>query len=356
MKTHPDIKSEMPKTSHAVVSILSVFLIAVTGCRKNSNTTPATTQPNAQHPIAANPTTIPIKTITKASERTPGSSYIQSFVFASSNIEIEMIWVPAGSFIHQTTSDGSTRTQEIRVRGFWMSKNELPWQLVCDWCARIHEKTIRNQIDPRLAPIPPYINPGYQKASDKNAAATLTQYCAQQLCVWISEESGKLYRLPTEAEWEYAARAGSKTDKPEGIDLKKIARFGQDRYDFADDIGLHQPNPSGLRDMLGNMAEWTLDGWSDHPWGNDAVVNDPWTRRSETHPLGVVRGGDWTSPAADMRFTMRKPEDDMTDKRAQLSDWWDDSDDGMRAGLRIVSPASDDPDDRATYIEPGKYK
>ena len=122
---------------------------------------------------------------------------------------------------------------------------------------------------------------------------------ANAYVTWLKEKTGKPYRLPTEAEWEYAARAG--TDTPywwgEAFDRSRVA-LGK-----TGTVSGREPNPFGLNDMLGNVSEWVSDcyrnTYTDAPTDGSAVTQGDCGRR-------VVRGGNWKSKAVDIRAANRK--------------------------------------------------
>ena len=145
---------------------------------------------------------------------------------------------------------------------------------------------------------------------------------AQRYTVWLSEKTRLRYRLPSEAEWEYAARAGSETKYHfgdnaarlsswgNGLDLSGWREFGRrgesvlacdDKHAFAAPVGVFPANSFGLYDMHGNVSEWVEDCWSERY--SDADGAAPWLRgRCD---FRVSRGGSWTNDARDLRSANR---------------------------------------------------
>nr|WP_220810550.1 formylglycine-generating enzyme family protein [Noviherbaspirillum aridicola] len=153
-------------------------------------------------------------------------------------------------------------------------------------------------------------NPGFSQ-SDEHPVVNVTWNDAAALCKWLSETEGKTYRLPTEAEWEYAARAGTTTryhsgddphsllkvanvfDAASGRHWKKWAPYalaGDDGYAFTAPAGSFEPNAFGLYDMHGNAWEWTAD-WHDDTYYAHSPVDDP--QGPESGTVRVRRGGSW---------------------------------------------------------------
>ncbi len=113
------------------------------------------------------------------------------------------------------------------------------------------------------------------------------------------------YRLPTEAEWEYAARAGDEAPHPPGSpprELARIACFADNSGDRARPVGLGRPNAWGFHDLLGNVAEWCHDFHADDAYAHSEKV-DP--TGPPTGELKVLRGGSWRSTADECRVTAR---------------------------------------------------
>ena len=133
-----------------------------------------------------------------------------------------------------------------------------------------------------------------------------------EYCRWLSAKTGKIYRLPTEAEWEYACRAGTKTAYSWGDDPAKIDEYAWyvDNAEKPQKVGKKKPNPWGLYDMHGNVAEWCLDHYvadaykqfSDRQADRSGPVILP---DAKEYPY-VARGGSWDDDADKLRSAARR--------------------------------------------------
>ena len=128
----------------------------------------------------------------------------------------------------------------------------------------------------------------------------------QSFIDWLNEKTGGNYRLPTEAEWEYAARAGTATKYSWGNDIGSNRANCDDNcgdsWDFTAPIGSFPANPWGLHDMHGNVWEWVQDCWNDD---YDGAPTDSSAWKSGDCELRVVRGGSWDSRPIDLRSSYR---------------------------------------------------
>jgi len=143
-------------------------------------------------------------------------------------------------------------------------------------------------------------NRGPQPGDDRPVASVSWKE-AQEFCLELSRKEGKTYRLPTEAEWEHACRAGGASLPAAGPDLAAVAWYSENSEGTTHPVGLKAPNAWGLHDMLGNVAEWTMDSYGPYP--RQGEIKDP------TGPaIGVtrvVRGGAWRSFPPALRCAAR---------------------------------------------------
>lgn len=165
-------------------------------------------------------------------------------------------------------------------------------------------------------------NPGFPQGAD-HPVVNVTWNDAAALCAWLSETEGVTYRLPTEAEWEYAARAGTRTRYSSGDDPQMLLKFanvfdrdaaahwpewkrlaleGRDGFAFTAPVGSFAPNAFGLHDMHGNAWEWTAD-WHADRYYEESPVDDP--PGPATGSVKVRRGGSWHTWALYARSSYR---------------------------------------------------
>ena len=223
-------------------------------------------------------------------------------VFSGTDKLITMVPVVGGLFNMGSPKDEIGRRKDegpvhaVLLGDFWISTMEIPWDLYELFVYRNADTSAENRrevtldIDGVSGATMPYVNynkPGYP-------AINITQYAASQFCKWLTAKMGHYYRLPTEAEWEYACRADSKDNFSFGPARKSIASYAW--YKGNSDGKLHKggmkvPNALGLYDMHGNVAEWVIDRYDRNGYPHHAdMVTDPFQLGEELYPR-VVRGG-----------------------------------------------------------------
>jgi formylglycine-generating enzyme required for sulfatase activity len=192
-------------------------------------------------------------------------------------------------------------------------------------------------------PSPPYID--FTRGMGKQGgfpANSMSQYAALTFCKWLYQKTGVFYRLPTEAEWEFACRAGSTTAYPFGKKsklLKDYAWFDKNSGNKYHKVGELKPNAWGLYDMLGNVAEWTLDEYRPDYLSTIAPLSEnPVTTPASRHPR-TLKGGCFSDNAYKMRPAARlKSNLDWNRRDPQLpkSKWW--NTDAPFIGFRLLRP------------------
>jgi formylglycine-generating enzyme required for sulfatase activity/tRNA A-37 threonylcarbamoyl transferase component Bud32 len=208
-------------------------------------------------------------------------------------LPMEMRWIPPGSFTMGETRapadlypNEQPATRVTFPQGFWIGTTEVTQ---AQWLALMAENPSRQSGDPAL----PVENVSWQEAVAFAALLTASEHRAGKL------SAGWIYRLPTEAEWEYACRAGGEVD-PDQIDRLAWHRGNSEGRTRL--VALQQPNDFGLYDMLGNVLEWCGDAYyPELPGGN---VRAPF-RTGPDNGRKVVRGGAWITGLRSLRPSWR---------------------------------------------------
>ncbi len=141
--------------------------------------------------------------------------------------------------------------------------------------------------------------------SDDLPAASITWDEAVAYCQWLSNQEKRTYRLPTEAEWEYACRAGTTTQYSFGDDYNELPKYGwfvKNSGLKSHPVGMLLPNPFGLFDMHGNLFEWCGD-YFDEKWYEKSPTSDP--KGPVAYSSNILRGGNWTYHASRTRSAYR---------------------------------------------------
>jgi formylglycine-generating enzyme required for sulfatase activity len=195
----------------------------------------------------------------------------------------------------------------------------------------------------------------YEHGDDpRQPAVTMTQYAAKHYTKWLSKLTGQFHRLPSEAEWEYACRAGTKTAFSFGDDPADLDDYGwsfENSDETTHKVGELKPNPWGLYDMHGNVAEWVLDehtanGYSDRE-GKTLTAAEAIRWPTKLFPR-VLRGGHWDDDPEQCRSAARLASHDEDwksyDPNVPLSPWWFTTDPARGVGMRIIRPL-EEPDE-----------
>jgi formylglycine-generating enzyme required for sulfatase activity len=276
-----------------------------------------------------------------------------------SDVSFEMLPIPGGKYKMGSPSgekgrkDDEGPQHEVEVSAFWMGKTEVTWNEFELFMYPSEEKKTREakKLSPALnaltdasaRPTQPYVEMSFGMGKDGFPAISMTQHAANKYCQWLSAKTGHFYRLPTEAEWEYAARAGSTTAYPWGDDAATVgdyAWYGKNADFKYQKVGKKKPNAWGLYDMIGNVWEWCIDQYDAKYYANSSP-KDPWNRATKPYPH-VARGGSWDDEdVARLRVSARKasgPEWKIQDPQLPKSIWY--HTDAQWLGFRVVRPLS----------------
>ena len=208
----------------------------------------------------------------------------------------EMIPVEGGTFtLGDTEMEGEANeqpTHQVTLKAFSIAKTETTvaqWRTFCNATGRqMPETPSWGWINTH-----PIVYVSWQEAVD--------------YCDWLSDKTGELYRLPTEAEWEYAARGGNKSKgfKYSGAQsIDAVGWFTTNSNNQTQPVGIKRPNELGIYDMSGNAWEWCKDWYG--PYAAEAQTNP---RGPATGSYRVLRGGSWGNSASSCRVTFRSSRD-----------------------------------------------
>lgn len=319
---------------------------------------------------------LPVATL-RAEDRADGKPYTQKI--PSSEVSFQMVPIPAGKFMMGSPDSEKKRKadegpqHEVTVDAFWMEQTETTqaeYDLFRNTYSQLAEKGAPSVPKDKLSDAVTYPTPMYELEAGpifdrmgrggKFPAVIVSQYAAKQYCKWLSKKTGRFYRLPTEAEWEYAARAGTTTAYSFGDDAKDLGDHAWyfDNSNLKDgdpgyhEVGQKKPNPWGLYDMHGNVAEWCIDAY-DADWykqfaGKTTAARDTIKWPNQQYPR-TIRGGSWNSEKEECRSAARyEVTEKLNIKDPQLpkSPHW--MSDGFWVGFRVISPVKEPPEAEKT--------
>jgi formylglycine-generating enzyme required for sulfatase activity/nitrate/TMAO reductase-like tetraheme cytochrome c subunit len=307
-------------------------------------------------------TATPVTEFTNFTEQIPGS-----------DVSFQMVAIQGGTFDMGSPNNEPFRKEDegpvhnVSLSSFFMSELEVTWDMYLAFYSKtmsegrtppenVFANNSRPDVDAVAGPTPPFGYPNQGWDGGQRPAITMTHYGAETFCQWLSLVTGKKYRLPTEAEWEYAARGGTKTPyffegKPKKFsnggfwrkffdaDTEPISTYviyinnSKNKTQLPDAV---KPNPFGLKNMLGNVLEYCADKYDPEAYKKaGANATNPLVTEGAEY---VVRGGNYTSDAADVRCAVRdftKHEAWLkTDPQQPKSIWWYSDIRGI--GFRVV--------------------
>lgn len=242
---------------------------------------------------------------------------------------MDFIWIPPGHFVMGSHPKAEVPTDEkpwstvVLTKGFWMAKTPVTVNQYGEFYA--NRKYATDEIvlssawkDPVFQTRGRTTAPQYTQ-SDTDPVIRVSHNEAAAFARWAGrpDTSGYTIRLPTEAEWEYACRAGTTglSYLRGNDDINVFGWYTANSLGHTMPVGLMRPNPWGLCDMLGNVSEMCLDEFRPYPqWRNEkseivrALQIDPFVRpidSSRSPDRLVIRGGNWASKASQLSSTFR---------------------------------------------------
>jgi len=291
-------------------------------------------------------------------------------------VTFRMIPVPGGTFRMGSPADEPGRSAaegpafEVTVEPRWMGRCEVRWAEyrrymdACDLFKALESSGVRlvttaNEADAVTAPSNLYDpTTTFTNGEDPELpAVTMTQFAARQYTKWLSGLTGRFFRIPSEAEWEHACRAGTATPwhcGPDAAVLGEFAWFAENADDTTHQVGTKRPNAWGLCDLHGNVAEWVVDellagGYSRQAEASgplDAAAAIAWPER--LYPR-VLRGGAYYDDPEACRSAARRGSRDAggtpadpdwkdVDPNLPKSPWWYTEAPALGVGMRLVRP------------------
>jgi formylglycine-generating enzyme required for sulfatase activity len=267
--------------------------------------------------------------------------------------QFEMVYIEGGEFTMGSPETEPGRqpnegpAHRVKVGNFWMQKYEVTWN---DWDVFWYDENYlkadhrdAKKLGPEIVtrPTNTFLDETYDHGRDGHPALSMTHHAAMVYCEWLRQKTGKAYRLPTEAEWEYAARGGKGDsayffgDDPSQLDEYAWYAGNSRDDDYPDKpkgcthkVGTRKPNPFGIYDLYGNVWEWTLDQYD--PKAYERRAANKLSLRPVTVPTAekwshVVRGGSWADKADRCRSAARRISDESWQKhdpQEPRSIWW----------------------------------
>jgi len=293
------------------------------------------------------------------------------------DVAFDMVPIRGGRFVMGSPATEPNRSKdegpqcEVELAPFWMGKREVTWDEFDLWAVGLdrHLRTATKaqttdrdrQADAITSATPPYGDSTFGMGREARPAISMSQLAAKMYCKWLSAKTGRYYRLPTEAEWEYACRAGTRTAYSFGDEAKRLDQYAwhsgnsEEKYH---PVGRKKPNPWGLHDMHGNVAEWVLDQYTPKGYTRFAgkPARDPLVPATEIHPR-VVRGGSWRDGPGMLRSAARRhssPKWSARDPQIPQSIWW--HTDADFVGFRVVRPLRKAAAEEAARRDPDKVQ
>jgi formylglycine-generating enzyme required for sulfatase activity len=285
------------------------------------------------------------------------------------DVTFRMIPVSGGTFTMGSDDKEEGRNTDegpsfkVTIDPFWMGQNEVTWQeykiymSACELFQTLQASgkrviTDENKADAITAPSALY-DPTMTFTNGEDPlqpAVTMSQFAARQYTGWLSGLTARFYRLPSEAEWEYACRAGTTTPWSSGSDsgkLADVAWISENSDDTTHQVGTKTPNEWGFHDMHGNAAEWVVDELVENGYLRASSLKQPvdWTATIEwpqNLSPRIVRGGAYYDEPDQCRSACRRGSEDEdwkeVDPNYPKSPWWYTEEPALGVGMRVLRP------------------
>ena len=275
-----------------------------------------------------------------------------TFNIPGTGANIQMTYIPSGEAI-LGGEDGAL----VHMSSFWMSATEITYDQFQPFRDPAFDKDTSTfkpdyKVDAITRPTVPYLDFTYGMGSKGGfPAVSMTQQAALRYCQWLYEKTGVFYRLPTEAEWEYACLGGDDGSNGDPDNYFWNADNSDDKYQLT---GQKEPNGFGLYDMLGNVSEYTSEQYSENYY---QTLEGKTPHTIQFTPSGKygrsVRGGAYDDVLEDCTCASRIPSNpawQARDPQIPKSLWW--NPDSPFVGFRIVRPqATYTPEQIQAYFE-----
>jgi formylglycine-generating enzyme required for sulfatase activity len=278
-----------------------------------------------------------------------GSRAAYTVTIPNTTVTYNMVPVPAGEFMMGSAGPDAKPDEQpqhkVRIDAFWMQAHEVTWDayLMFMFADQAKETQSRDAlVDALSRPTAPYVEMSFGRGLNGFPAISMTQHAANKFAEWLSAKTGEYYRLPTEAEWEYACRAGSSNpiDRAQLADYAWYLKNSPNPPSTAGTyhkVGTKKPNAWGLYDLLGNVMEWTLDQYAPY---TAAAQENPSVKSKTSYPH-AVRGGSWNDDETRVSCTARVASDPSwkkQDPQLPKSIWY--MTDAQWLGFRLIRPAT----------------
>ena len=278
------------------------------------------------------------------------------------DVKFDMVPIPGGKFMMGSPDSEAGRGKdegpqhEIEIKPLWVGKCEVTWDEYDIFSLQMDVTKRKQQMKPEptsatdkaadavTRPTPSYTDMTFGKGRSHYPATCMTHHAAMVYTQWLSAKTGKTYRLLTEAEWEYACRAGTTTVYSFGDDAKSIDDYawyvGNSKKSYKP-VGTKKPNPWGLYDMHGNASEWVLDHYKADFYAQfqgKTTFNPVALPTDKEYPY-VSKGGSWRDDPKGLRSAVRLGSTDeysIQDPQLPQSIWW--HTDASNVGFRICRP------------------